>query len=57
MHINRLNGDQGIQSLCVLQYDVGNQPGISNAVVRINQNLLAAVLFAPLRDFSDASNI
>jgi hypothetical protein len=57
MHINGLNCDQRAKSPGVLKDQIGDEPGIDDGVVGVNQNGSAAGLFAPSGDVNDLLDV
>ena len=57
MHVRRLNGDERAQGGGVLNDDVADKPRVDQRVVRVDEDALAAVAFAPAGDLGHRPSI
>ena len=57
VHIDWLDSHKRTKVLGVLNDDLGHQPGIDDAVVRVDQNPFAAALLTPARHIRHAPRV
>ena len=57
MHVDGLHGDQRRERGGVLDYDLGNQPGIEKSVIGVDEHALAAGAVAPTRDIANVLQV
>ena len=57
MHVDRLDRHQGAQGLRALDDDVGEEPRIQGAVVRVDEDAPASGFLAPACDLGEAFDV
>src|SRR5262245_35682528 len=57
MHVNRLNRNQRAQARSVLNDVFGDEPGIKDSVVCVNQDPFASIRFTPFRNIDNPSKV
>src|SRR5262249_20121296 len=57
VHVDRLHCNERHDVLCVLHNNLGDEPWIDQAVIRVNQHAVAVEFLGPLRDVDYPPNI